>query len=84
MTIPRYRHPSHKHRLEYCTAGGDRECDICKGDIETGHIRFCCPRCDYDLCPGCFEGLAGRTVALSDSDAEMDDELRLDSSMQVD
>jgi len=88
--LPRYRHPSHHHRLEYCMTEVERRtCNVCHKYMPKYEIRFFCVKCDYDMCIPCFEKLDEDNsningMQLTDSDIELDDVSRRLTYMSID
>ena len=55
--FPRYRHPSHKHRLFMSLGVPNQFCSNknCGRGIRSSDTIFCCLCCDYYLCQMCFQ-----------------------------
>lgn len=72
--FPRYRHPSHRHRL-FMLTGRERSCDniSCRRNIELEETIFSCIRCGFDLCQRCFQLDSEVHVPLSAGDARICD-----------
>lgn len=74
--FPRYRHPSHKHRLFMLLGVPNQFCSNrnCGRGIRSSDTIFCCLCCDYYLCQMCFQlNSCSCTYQELDGDDEIED-----------